>query len=433
MATGSGIEELRALSGFSGDPAEALVALHAHVARHWPGCGLALLLVKDVPAGQCRLAGLIAPDGTELMPAHDPMGLHSRLPLFDDSLTRRLLPDAQPQAFEVSASERGLPLAHGMLSPASVLALPMVADGAIDHWLAIFSARPARFAGVDTGTALREATLAYALLARSLAVRSLTEESERQHREIAGLADIQRLLLPADPQIRGMTYAVHWQPAAMAAGDYYDLMPLTALEGPEFPRDRHPDIWGLVLADVSGHGAAAAMEAVQLDAILRTYKGDEPPMGPAGAVNYANRYFFSRRQRRHFLTAFAATYRPDAGELRYVSAGHLPALVRQGDTVRQIGRDADGGIPMGILREHRWENSWIPFGPGDLLVVYTDGIIEARDRQGRMFGIERLTDLVGVGSTDPHDLMGRVKLALFEHQDGETGTDDQTLIVVLQQ
>src|SRR5690606_31400673 len=170
------------------------------------------------------------------------------------------------------------------------------------------------------------------------------------------LADVQRLLLPEDPVIAGLDYAIHYQPARVAAGDYYDLMPLTHLTpAEEFDRSIHPDIWGLMIADVSGHGAAAALEAVQFDAILRTYRGGGEPGGPAGALTYANRYFFSRRARRHFLTAFAASYRPDRREIQYVSAGHPPALLVRDGQVYRVGDD--GEIPLGIVREHRYANS----------------------------------------------------------------------------
>src|SRR5690606_19760996 len=136
-----------------------------------------------------------------------------------------------------------------------------------------------RFDRVDTDALLLETNLAANLIVRPLATRALRDETARQRREIEGIADVQRLLLPDDPVIRGLEYAVHWQPAETAAGDYYDLMSLTPFAPPEFLRDR-ADIWALMLADVSGHGAAAAMEAVQFDAILRTYQGDGD--GPAG-------------------------------------------------------------------------------------------------------------------------------------------------------
>lgn len=236
---------------------------------------------------------------------------------------------------------------------------------------------------------------------------------------------MQRLLLPDDPVIRGLEYAVHWQPAETAAGDYYDLMSLTPFAPPEFLRDR-ADIWALMLADVSGHGAAAAMEAVQFDAILRTYQGDGD--GPAGALTYANRHFFSRRQRRHFLTAFALLYRPDLRRATYVAAGHPPLLHRRGDAVTPRG--AGEQIPLGIVRDHVFRNSEFDVDPGDVLVLYTDGVIEARDRKGRPFGGERLVESIATGPDTPSELLAVLRDALFEHQGGPLGVDDQTLIVL---
>ena len=181
-----------------------------------------------------------------------------------------------------------------------------------------------------------------------------------------------------------------------------------------------------MLADVSGHGAAAAMEAVQFDAILRTYQGDGD--GPAGALTYANKYFFSRRQRQHFLTAFALLYRPDLRRATYVAAGHPPLLHRRGDTVTPRGAGAQ--IPLGILRDYAFRNSEFGVDPGDMFVLYTDGVIEARDGKGTPFGIERLTALVAEGAEHPSELMASVRDALIAHQGGPLGVDDQTLIVL---
>src|SRR6185436_2559549 len=169
--------------------------------------------------------------------------------------------------------------------------------------------------------------LAASLIIRPIALRSLTRESERQRREIESLADIQKLLLPDNPQIRGLDYASHWQPAETAAGDYYEMSNLTPFAPPDFV-PTGDDVWAVIVADVSGHGAAAAMEAAQFDAIMRTYRGDGPAP-PAGALSYANRYFFSRRNRGHFMTVFAALYRPDTRILSYLSAGHPPMLLRR--------------------------------------------------------------------------------------------------------
>ena len=425
--TANEFEQLRALSAFDGDSAGAGRALHAYLSRRWHDTTLALLLVRDSPPGQCRLAGLIGPDGSELFPANDPFG-RSDLPRFDDDISRRLVGQAGPHVVDLAPAERGAPLGQALLSPASLLALPIPNQGRVDHWLVLSSTLRHRFARIDPDAALRDATLAYSLLTGPLALRTITAAAKRQHREIEGLADVQRLLQPDNPVIRGLEYAIHWQPAETAAGDYYDLMALTPFID-DFV-DRGEDAWGAMLADVSGHGAAAAMEAVQFDAILRTYEGNEPPGGTAGALNYANRYFFSRRQRRHFMTIFGASCRPDLDTLTYVCAGHLPGVHRRGDTVTLLGLGDDGGIPVGILREHRWENSTAPFLRGDLLVLYTDGIAEARNGHGEQFGVERIAALVASGDPAPAAVLARVRDAVHAHQGGGVGTDDQTLIAL---
>lgn len=248
--------------------------------------------------------------------------------------------------------------------------------------------------------------------------------------QIESLADVQRLLLPDQPRIPGLEYAVHYQPAEIAAGDYYDLMLLPAGGDGSAGSDAKLPNWGVMVGDVSGHGPAAAMEAVQFDAILRTYRGDEAPGGPAGALTYANRYYFSRRPRPHFMTVFAARHRPGAGELDFVSAGHPPALLRRGGQVIALGEDGD--IPLGINRDHRFSNVTCRFGPGDLLVVFTDGLHEAVAPQGQAFGLARVRALVEAAPMEPAAMLEVLRSALFEHQRGTVGLDDQTILVLAQ-
>jgi sigma-B regulation protein RsbU (phosphoserine phosphatase) len=325
----------------------------------------------------------------------------------------------------IAPNEFALPFAQALLEPATLFGVPIVNTGEVRHWVVFGSTFHPRFDRVDPDAMLLEANLAASLIVRPLATRALRDETDRQRREIEGIADVQRLLLPDKPAIRGLDYAVHWQPAETAAGDYYDLMPLTPFAPADFV-DGGADIWAIMLADVSGHGAAAAMEAVQFDAILRTYQGDGD--GPAGALTYANRYFFSRRNRQHFLTAFALLYRPDRREATFVDAGHPPLLHRSHGAV--VARGAGTQIPLGILRDHVWQNETFDAAPGDLFVLYTDGIVEARDPKHRPFGNERLADLVANGPDDPHALLALLRDAVIEHQNNPVGVDDQTLIVL---
>jgi len=419
-------ERVLKLSAFDGDSRAALRALHAHFSAELPHCTLALLLASGQPPGRCRLAGLIGPDATEHVPNVDPNGVRVTLPPFDDDLAARIVAGTGPQVLSVSPIDRGLPLAQALFAPAAVLAIPLANAGDLTHWVVFASSMSKRFSQLALEQLLLHVNLAASLIVRPIALRSLTKESRRQRREIESLADIQKLLLPDNPQIRGLEYAAHWQPAETAAGDYYEMSNLTEFA----PEDFHPtgdDIWGVIVADVSGHGAAAAMEAAQFDAIMRTYRGDGPPP-PAGAITYANRYFFSRRNRGHFMTVFAIIYLPDTRILSYLSAGHPGVFLRRGREVITLGEGDQ--IPLGVLRDYEYHNNEIRLEPGDLLVLYTDGLTEARNGHEQMFGIDRLRQLIAEGAASPSALCAEVITAVTEHQGSAIGADDQTLIVL---
>ena len=420
-------DRLLALSAFDGDSRAALLALHAHFGVEFPQCSLALLLVREQGPGRCRLAGLIGADGTEHVPAIDPNDSRHVLPLFDDALVARLVGTAHARLLALSPAERVLPFGQALFAPASVLALPLANAGELTHWFVFGSTLSHRFDRVDIERLLLHINLAASLIVRPIALRALTIETQRQRDEIESLADIQRLLLPGNPGVVGLDYAVHWQPAATAAGDYYEMSNLTPFAPPDFVPNGE-DVFGVIIGDVSGHGVAAAAEAVQFDAILRTYKGgDGEP--PAAAMSYANRYFFSRRSRGHFMTVFALTYRPDTRELRYLSAGHPALLHRRGDEVIALGEGDQ--IPLGVLRDYEYRNNSYSAQRGDIFVLYTDGISEARDAHGKEFGVDRLRALVAAAPADSAQTLCSMLIdALTAHQGGVVGADDQTLLVL---
>jgi len=417
------------LSVFDGDSRSGLLAAHAYFSGDFPDCSLALLFSRGQGAGRCRLAGLIGPDGTEHVANLDPINARNSLPLFDDALAARLISLPQPHVVGVSPRERGLPLAQALFAPAAVLALPIANSGEVSHWLVFGSTLAGRFDGVDLERAMLHVNLASNLIRGPIALRELTRETERQRHEIESLADIQKLLLPDNPRIRGLDYAVHWQPAATAAGDYYEMSNLTAVVATDIPASEDADVWGVIVGDVSGHGVAAAAEAMQFDAILRTYQGgDGEP--PANVISYANRHFFSRRSRGRFMTVFALLYRPDARLLSFLSAGHPPLLLRRDGDVSLLG-EADQ-IPLGVLPDFAYANNAHDARHGDVFVLYTDGIVEARDARGRQFSTERLRRLVGAADAgvSAQALRDTLVAAVHEHQGGAVGNDDQTLLVL---
>jgi len=414
------------ISAFDGDSRAALRTMHAHFAHDFPDCSLALLLVRGQVPGRCRLAGLIGPDGTEHVPNLDPNGESGTLPLFDDVIAARIACGMGPHILAIDPVKRGTPLAQALFGPASVLAIPLANNGKLTHWLVFASTLPHRFDRLHLEHVLLHVNLAASLIVRPIALRSITRQSERHRNQIEGLADIQKSLLPDSPRISGLDYAIHWQPAETAAGDYYEMSNLTDFAPPDF-QPNGDDVWGIIVGDVSGHGAAAAMEAVQFDAILRTYKGgDGPP--PAAAMTYANRHFFSRRSRGHFMTVFAILYRPDTRVLSYLSAGHPPILHRRGNAVQALGEGDQ--IPLGVLRDYEYRNNEITLEAGDMLLLYTDGFTEARDSRGRMLGIDSLRELFSSSRNTPAAVRDEIVAALTEHQGSSIGDDDQTLIVL---
>lgn len=415
--------QLQRLSAFAGDATAAWRLLAALLAELYAPLSSALVLRPAV--GAPRLVALTSASGDIQIDAVDPFDAGGTALALADPRTDDLLAATQATRIDLAGlAPDGL--LRQLLGADVAIAVPMRVAGISDHLLILGTAADQPFASAQLELVELLVNCFGAYLGGALDRRELVEEARRARIEIRDLADVQRLLLPENPEIRGLAYAIHYQPSAVAGGDYYDLMPLSH-RMPDYPADK-PDAFGMMLADVSGHGAGAAMEAVQFDAILRTYQGGEDA-GPAGAMTYANRHFFSRKSRPHFLTALGFLVLPHLGEAHLCNAGHLPPLRRRDGRVEFL----DGGrdIPIGILREHEFHNHRYEVRANDLLVFYTDGITEARDRLGQQFGLERLQRILARSSLNtPEALLGSIVAELHEHQGSDIGSDDQTLIVL---
>ncbi|MGB5177142.1 MAG: PP2C family protein-serine/threonine phosphatase [Gammaproteobacteria bacterium] len=259
--------------------------------------------------------------------------------------------------------------------------------------------------------------------------RRLMKANRLIRRDLEQIAEVQRKLLPPENHsIPGITLAASYTPFVSSGGDYYDVVPL--LPGAENTGQLaiHPR-WGAIIADVSGHGPAAAVEVAMLDAILRTYPNLSG--GPAEVLNYANRHFFSRQIRGSFITAFTANYDPQTSRLTYTNAGHNPPLLkRTGGPLATEFLDASDGIPLGVDPAHTWVNVEIPMAAGDILVLYTDGVTEARASSGEQFGPERLKALIEATDPEPQTILTALKQALVQHRQGTVPKDDQTIVVI---
>jgi sigma-B regulation protein RsbU (phosphoserine phosphatase) len=240
--------------------------------------------------------------------------------------------------------------------------------------------------------------------------------------ELQVVGDIQRSLLPAElPRIPGFDLAASYRTSARAGGDYYDFFPLA------------DGSWGIFIADVSGHGTPAAVLMAITHAIAHSQPGSHTP--PAVLLQYLNEQLTrSYTQAGTFVTAFYAILDPSTRELTYSRAGHNPPRIVRGKRV--LALDHNGALPLGILQGEKYGQTVITLEPGDLLLIYTDGITEARSpansSEGRQFfDTERLDKLLleCVGGSAAA-CIERIQADLNAFCENAPLTDDQTLIAI---
>jgi sigma-B regulation protein RsbU (phosphoserine phosphatase) len=237
--------------------------------------------------------------------------------------------------------------------------------------------------------------------------------------ELRSIAEIQKSLLPTTlPQVHGLDVAVHYQTAKRAGGDYYDFFPL--------PRGR----LGVLIADASGHGAPAAVLMAMAHSIVHTRA--EPAERPGELLTYLNANLSRQytRQTGHFMTAFYAVFDPVHGSLSYASAGHNPPrLLRSSDGAR-LPLNRTQRLPLGIKPDEVYTEQSISLQAGDQVVFFTDGVIEAVNATGDVFGTRRIDWAFSSRPATAEQLIQAILRDLNTFTLGIPVADDRTLLVV---
>jgi sigma-B regulation protein RsbU (phosphoserine phosphatase) len=182
----------------------------------------------------------------------------------------------------------------------------------------------------------------------------------------------------------------------------------------------------LVLADVSGKGAAAAMLMAAVRALVRS-RWSEADL--ARASRLVSRAVFDNVPASRYATAFLARLDPPTGRLRFVNAGHQPALIVRADGTAQAL--ASSGVPLGLMESASYTAADATLGPGDALLIFSDGVSEARDAAGQELGVDRLLELMRGGlHLDAAGLVEKIEHALDAFSAGAPVDDDRTLLVL---
>lgn len=261
------------------------------------------------------------------------------------------------------------------------------------------------------------------LLASQVAIiieKVMLHEQLVEKKRLEGQLEVARqvqleLLPPRDPQIEGFDISAYNFPTEEVSGDYYDWVRI------------YEDQIGLVVADVSGKGVPAALLMAFLRACLRAaiHIGYAPHISMA-KVNYL---LWESIERHQFVTTFYGVLDASNRTLAYSNAGHNPPLLMSADgSAHYIER---GGLPLGMFRDTRYYEYYLALEPGQMLVLYTDGVTEAANQVGEEYGRERLETRVRAGRH-----LGARELIEFIHTDvvdftgGHGADDDITLFII---
>ena len=342
----------------------------------------------------------------------------SKLPVLEGGLLSELIYANEPRIIDelrLAADDPALPYITGI---GSIMAIPLFDQGEALNMVVIGRRERAAF----DREKFPEWVWMSNLFGRATQTLVVADELKRAYdtldREIEKVGRIQRTLLPDPlPTIPTLDIAAYYQTSHRAGGDYYDCIPL-------------PDgKWGFLVADVSGHGPPAAVVGAMTFGLGHAYAG--PPTPPSGLLTFLNEHLVRDYTSRigAFVTAFYGIYDPATRTMTYSSAGHNPPRLKRCTDGSIASLDRAQSLPLGITDEAVYTNAAHTFVPGDQIIFYTDGITEAMNGRGKMFGIEQLDQVLENCALTADGLIRSVIDAVTTFADGHPADDDRTMIV----
>ncbi len=237
----------------------------------------------------------------------------------------------------------------------------------------------------------------------------------RLEQELEMARAVQKSLLPTQPpSIPGFTLVADWRSAREVAGDFYDFFPL--------PDGR----WGMVLADVSGKGAPAALYMAMTRSLIRSEAGRHT--NPSAVLTEVNRRLLVEAPNEMFVTVFYAVLDPVLRSLTYCSAGHDPPFLRRASG--RVERLAQGGLIMGLFEQLTLSDETLNLESGDTLVAYTDGLTDTVNHQDEDYGHTRLADTINSAPAAPPDILTHILKDLEAFAGPVPQPDDITLLIL---
>jgi sigma-B regulation protein RsbU (phosphoserine phosphatase) len=229
----------------------------------------------------------------------------------------------------------------------------------------------------------------------SARIDELETARRRIDRDLSAAAEVQRALLPSEPpDVPGLACAWHFETCDQLGGDLFNVLRLS------------PDHVGAYVLDVSGHGTSAALHAVSLAHALHAHAqqggillgpagptGSCVPLAPSEVAAELNRRFPLIERSGQYVTFLYGVLELSTRRLRWVRAGHPPPIRLGPDGAALC--EGPAGIPVGVTADAAWRDGELVLGPGEGVLLVTDGVLEARDPRGEAFGLARLLEAAG--------------------------------------
>ncbi len=399
-------------------PNDAVRSFSKRMRELRPSDGFLAVSIRDMPEGQYKVTrqigfgpiGGIDPDGS------NPWRDWHRLEAFSGGFIGEVIARGMPCLFEDLRVADDPVLGDLLGEMRSCLAVPAFDRGEPLNWMFTFKNAPDAFTESELEQQLMTGNLFGAMTRNLVWVQRAETLNAALRAQFEEVARVQQSLLPQrTPEIPGVTIATSYLTSEQAGGDYYDFF--------EMPDGK----WGILVADVSGHGAGAATIMAMLHGILHSY--EKMPLGPSSVIAHANERLVAAGMESSFVTAIFATYDPETRVMRYTSAGHPPAVVkdRRSGSVRFL--DGAGVMPLGIMDLDEVPEAELVIEAGETVVFYTDGITEEFNASREMFGTDGLDRALRACSGQAECVVDTVHSHLFEHTTRRERADDQTLVV----
>jgi len=252
--------------------------------------------------------------------------------------------------------------------------------------------------------------------------RLLWEELLEARRQLASYRDtvvaIQRSIVPQHlPGVPGLDLAIHFAEVDGVGGDFYDVRPVASGH------------WAIVIADVVGHGLAAAVILALVHALGNAIQEQDVPLAPGAALAMINKPLASRylASTGQFVTAFVGLYDVETQMLTYSSAGHPPPRLVREAAVQWL--DGASALPLGVDDSCEYGNETLQLLAGDRLVLFTDGVTESRNLAQDLFGDQRLDAVLRSPAGSAAEILDQVIAAVRTFRSGRPANDDETCLV----